>query len=234
MAKKKEVVVDTVVATEEKTTKTMTVYEALSERKILKDRIGKVARGDVDCTFIYNPKTKSVYGGGRVEKSELETLSISRVDKIDGLINRYSLLSELIDHSNAITPITIAGKSYSSKSAAMAAYAVIESEINIYEVMKNRIALNVRTISDNDFKLLSDDKIADYISKLNLSAETSADTIAELRKNYIEQNSLELIDPKNMRTKIDEILQELREFKDRFNTEINKSNLQTFIEVPVD
>ena len=102
------------------------------------------------------------------------------------------------------------------------------------EVIKAKIALNVRTISDNDMRQLSEDRIADYISKLNLSPETSSETIAELRKNYIEQNSLELIDPKNMRTKVDEIIQELNEFNERFNTEINKSNLQTFIEVPVD
>lgn len=234
MAGKKKVATDTEVVAETKEVKTMTVYEALSERKILKDRIGKLVRGDLECTFIYNPKTKSVHGGGRFEKTDLENLSISRVDKIDGLIKRYSLLSELIDHSNAITPITIAGKIYSSKSAAMAAYGVIESEINVYEVIKAKIALNVRTISDNDMRQLSEDRIADYISKLNLSPETSSETIAELRKNYIEQNSLELIDPKNMRTKVDEIIQELNEFKERFNTEINKSNLQTFIEVPVD
>lgn len=222
------------IVNEEKLTKSITVYEALSERKILKDRIGKLVNGNLECTFVYDPKTNGIHRGAKIDRDELDKVSISRIDKVAGLIERYSLLSELIDHSNATTPITIGNKQYKSKSAAMAVYGVIDHEIAIYEGIKARITANVRIVSDNSLKMLSEDKIAEYIGKLNLPIESTSDTYTNIRETYIKQNTLELVDPKNMRVKVDEILEELMEFRDRFNTEINKSNLQTFIEVPLD
>ena len=227
----KEPVKAVVEEAKEATTKTISVFDALSERKILRDRIGKVSTATFNVTAIYDPKTEGVYRGEKASKEKLEEICKGRVQSLEALLTRYEIYSSVIDESNAKTPITIAGKTYTSKASAMAVYGVIDQKIKIYESLKTSITSAISTIAAVNAKNLSEDSIADYISRLGVELTTEA--VEELTNQYKKRNTLELIDPCNMSGTIEDILEELYEFKDRFNTEMNKSNLETFVEIPL-
>lgn len=211
----------------------MTVYEALQEVKLLDSKINKMHDRIAPVVFCPAVKEKDVTADGD-NKETVKENATAWMDKYTSYVNRLNLLRMLIYESNLKTTITVAGKEYSSLAAAITRYNNIGRESDFWEslYMAYRKAKN-RVQMENDKRL-----DPEYIKKaINpTGTEYTVENLALLEESYRKSVEQEVYDPLELmkNDKLLKKLDEVKEFKERFHIELNKVNMTTIIEVPID
>jgi hypothetical protein len=207
----------------------MTVHEGLAELKTLDKRIADKRSKDL---YIYSNKHMNAKIDGMTVEEFSKGLK-ANMQSIEDLIARRAAIKRAITLSNAETNITLTdvdGKSVTMSVAEAIEYKAVgiqylEELLNTISSQYTRIVRDMRARNDN----LSNDAdrmiAATYGSKDN----TSADVIASERERYIANNTIDLIDPNKIETKMEQLRNKIDFFKTRVDAALSTSNAITVI-----
>ena len=213
--------------------KTMTVFEALQEVKLLKQKISKVRNEMLPLFFVPAVKGKDVDIEGH-DKERIKASVQAWWDKYQSYENRLNLLSGLIYESNLKTPMEVAGRKYTSIAAAITRYKTIDSEIKLYsDLLKEYKRVAASVINANN-RNLGQENILRAVNPTDIQYEP--EQLESLKSSYIAATEQEVYDPLGLaeNDRLVNLVDETAEFRERFHTELNKLNLTTVLEVPVD
>lgn len=213
--------------------KPMTVYEALQEVKLLESKIDTMVHNMVPNMFLPAVITSDKVDNGD-KKEDIKAVAKVWYDKYCSYTNRLNLLRSLIYESNIKTTMTVGSIRYSSVAAAITRYKNIQKEIDFWVSLQKDYLKKQGEVTRANQKNLDPVAIAKNINPNGL--EYSPEQLEQLSKSYKESverevyDALELTKNNFLSEKVDEIV----EFREKFHTELNKLNLQTIIEVPID
>ena len=208
-------------------TETMTVHKALAELKTLTARIEKEIES-INFAAV-NKHSSDKIGGKPI--SEYVNKTRDTYKSINTLINRRNAIKRAVTMSNAVTEVEIAGIKYRVAEAIdMKAMGMnfqrsllnrIESQYNACKYKAEQENSRLETRAD------------EYIMGLfgNTEGKTMPDNVKDVRKTFVEQQTMDLIDP----IKAEDEIKKLRDMIDAFTTEVDAalsvSNAITKIEV---
>lgn len=224
--------------------KTITIYQAMVDLKLMKKQLDNMIselnnvlgsstnpfnRKDNIMTIPFVAiKTKAGTELGGVDIEEYKSGLQSNFDKYDSLISNIEAYSAAIAQSNAVTKVTIAGKEYTvaeaikkkelstarskfltliKKQVSFASYAVINKNA---EIEKNWLD-TLKTISKDG------------------TLELAEEFIEKQKQDFYDKNTYELVDPMNLMSKIDSLINEHDMFLNEVDTVLTTSNVQTVI-----
>lgn len=210
------------------TTETMTIHEALSELKVLGDRIEKEI-GNTE--FVETNKHSNTKIDGK-SISDYSNGVKSQHQKITDLIKRRIALKRAVTLSNATTKVTINNTEMTVAEAIEYKNTGISYQAYLMHKLSNdyqEAILNIK--SKNGDRL--EDKANDYIQKLYGNRDGSVDnaTIENAKKAFIESNTLDMIDPINAEKVIEQLKDEIDNFTCKVDSALSVSNATTTIEI---
>lgn len=211
-------------------TETMNIHKALSEVKILNDRITDKIAETKFC--ISNKVSNKTIDGKSIE--EWKNNVKAAWDSVNTLILRRAAIKRAISKSNAATMVTIDGKEYSvAEAIEMKQYGIMYHEELLRHLIRNFGEANAMVERINAD---ADDKATEYAKGCtnNKDGSTSADVLREIeniRKNYFDNHKAELIDPLDSAKKIEEIKTFIDKFKAEVDSVLSVSNATTEITI---
>ena len=209
-------------------TETMTIHEALSELKMLDKRIrSKITR----ATFCTTNKHSNSKISGKSIKDYSEGIK-AEYESINALIKRRAAIRNALSISNAKTMVTIGGRDYTvAEAIEMKASGVENMEIMLHAMSNQFSYCSAEITRENGEKLRA--AADNYVNGLFGSKDKSAsiEDIESTRKTYIENHTLDLIDPLDIKKAIDNLEAEVEKFKAEVDSKISISNATTKIEI---
>lgn len=210
------------------TVEKMTIHKALAELKIIGNRIEQSIDNGVFC--VANKHSNEKINGLKIENVKKDM--IGSYDKASDLIKRRNAIKRAVVLSNAKTIVTIADKEYTVAEAIEMKNHGIEYEDLFLDELRGQYGRAKNTIEKENGQSLSDraDKfVVDmYGSK---EGKTSAVDFEKARKDFITSNSYDLIDPINIKEKIDALEEYISNFKTEIDAALSVSNAITEITV---
>lgn len=214
----------------------MLVTQALDERDLLvkkiQDKIAKASFADV------KKHNEEKVLERRVSEEDFRKEAESAYQQIMDLIERYGRIDAAIVASNAATMIhtsfgdyTVAGAiSLRGRMRGCGAYEdEADFEQSLYQKMKNELDKCLLTIENKNRQLeLTAESMR--LSILGKDAKTKDDKPLEVVNAYVKENTAELVDPLEVRKKIEEIHENREKLLAELDTQIKVSNATTFVE----
>ena len=210
------------------TTEKMTIHEALSELKVIGKRIDKEMNGMVFVTANKHSNTK--IGGKTIE--EFSDNIKSKYQKITDLIKRREAIKRAVTQSNAITVVNISGQEMTVAEAIeykKAGVAFKENLLGCLSLQYNRTTDIINRTNGDNLEAKADD----YVIKMygNKDSGIANEVIETAKKNYIDNNSLDMIDPLDVSKIIAELNDEIDKFTTKVDSALSVSNATTMIEI---
>lgn len=205
----------------------MNVHKALSELKVLDDRINSKIQSTIFCMSNRHSNTK--LNGKPIE--EFKNDIKADYDSIINLIKRRDVIKKAVVLSNAVTKVIINDKEYTVAEAIEMNNHGMDFKKNLYSRMSRYLESTISTCNMENNQL--EDKATKYIEGMfgQKESKTSGDEIEKARKTFMEQNSYEAIDPINCKEVIDKLAQEIDGFKSEVDSVLSVSNALTEIEI---
>lgn len=217
--------------------KTMLVTQALDQRDLLVKKIcDKIRKASFTETKKHNEEKVMER---RVTQKEFEKEARSSYQQIIDLIHWYDKVDQAILRSNAETIIET---SYGTMSIANAL--ALRSRLNCsnaYDsdsnfegnlMMKLQEELNEKIrVMEQKNKGLQNTAETMRLSILGKDTKTKDETPLKVVDVYVQENTTELIDPLNVRKKIDELNKRRETILNELDTKIKVSNATTFVEI---
>lgn len=209
------------------TTEIMTIHSALSNLKILDNRISSIIDEGKYCL---TAKTVAEKING-VERDKCEKQIISNYDKVRDLINRRTAIKKGIVLSNAVTKVQINGVEYTVAEAIEMKNHGIDFDVQLFNRMKFQYAQALVLIEKENKSL--ENKADDYVTGMlgGKESKTSSDAFIKVRGQYIEANTLELVNPIDIKEKIDSLQEKIDKFISEVDSILSVSNALTTIEI---
>jgi len=205
--------------------KKLSIHRALTELKMLNHRI-EAATNEVS-TVLANRKSNSKING--VEIQEYEKQMQSSYDKVVGLIGYRNLIKSLVVESNARTKVTV-GKEEMTVAEAIERKQSIQFEKKLLDVMQQQYRSAINTIAKENDALPA--KLETYlINILGNKDKQSPEEVKLHTETFMKRNEYELIDPMNVKNKIEALNSRIEEFESEVDAVLSESNATTFIEV---
>ena len=214
----------------------MLVTQALDERDLLvkkiQDKIAKASFADV------KKHNEEKVLERRVSEEDFRREAESAYQQIMDLIERYGRIDAAIVASNAATMIHTSFGDYTVAGAIslrgrMRGYGAYEDEAEfeqcLYQKMKNELDKCLLTIENKNRQLESTAESM-RLSILGKDAKAKDDKPLEVVNAYVKENTAELVDPLDVRKKIDEIHENREKLLTELDTQIKVSNATTFVE----
>ena len=215
----------------------MLVTQALDQRDLLVKKIcDKIRKASFTETKKHNEEKVMER---RVTQKEFEKEARSSYQQIIDLIHWYDKVDQAILHSNAETIIET---SYGTMSIANAL--ALRSRLNCsnaYDsdsnfegnlMMKLQEELNEKIrVMEQKNKGLQNTAETMRLSILGKDTKTKDETPLKVVDVYVQENTTELIDPLNVRKKIDELNERRETILNELDTKIKVSNATTFVEI---
>lgn len=210
------------------TRETMTVHKALSELKLLDDRINKVVTTSIFCA----PNKHSNEKIGGVPIAEAKKGMQGSYDKAMDLINRRKALKKAVVLSNAQTMVTIGGTEYTVAEAIEFKNHGIEFETNLSAIMDAQYRKAQAEINKQNGKDL-ESRADQYVTAIygQKEGKTNTDDIEKLRKEFLDANSYEMVDPLDIPKKVEEMSSRAAEFMAEVDSALSVSNALTQITI---
>lgn len=217
--------------------KKMLVTQALDQRDLLVKKIcDKIRKASFTETKKHNEEKVMER---RVTQKEFEKEARSSYQQIIDLIHWYDKVDQAILRSNAETIIET---SYGTMSIANAL--ALRSRLNCsnaYDsdsnfegnlMMKLQEELNEKIrVMEQKNKGLQNTAETMRLSILGKDTKTKDETPLKVVDVYVQENTAELIDPLNVRKKIDELNERRETILNELDTKIKVSNATTFVEI---
>lgn len=210
------------------TQKTMTVHEALSELKMLDKRIrSKINRATFCCTN----KHSNAKINGKLVKDFIDEIR-SEYESITDLIAYRAAIRNALSISNAKTRVNIAGREYTVAEAIEMKSTGIENKEILLRMITNQFVTSANEVLRANNEQLR--KAADeYVNGMfgGKDKNTPIEDIEQMRKSYIENHTLDLIDPLDLKQVVEKLEAEIEAFKAEVDSKISISNALTMITV---
>lgn len=210
------------------TQETMTVHKALAELKLLDGRINKTITEGTYC--IENKHSNDKING--VSIKGFEKVIQGSYDKARDLINRRKAIKRAVTLSNAQTKVTISGTEYTVAEAIEMKNHGILFEKNLVHTMLTQYNNAIIAIKENNGKEL-ENRADSYVTALygNKEGKSNSAEIEKTRKEFIINNSYELIDPINVLDEISLLEGYINDFMAEVDSALSVSNALTEITI---
>lgn len=210
------------------TTETMTIHRALAELKVLENRINKVIYDAKFCAAV-KQSMKKVNG---VSLEDFKVASQSSLDMVRDLIARQEAIKKAISVSNAKTVVVIAGKEYSVAEAIYMNQHGIDFKSALYVKLSDQYSAAIRSIETSNAQLSdrADRYVANGISASE-KANMDANTIKDMREDYIDRETMILVDGISIKQTMDNLAAEIDKFKAEVDAVLSTSNATTEITI---
>lgn len=212
--------------------KQITVTKALSDVKVLTDRIEKET-GNLSVLGI-KLKSKNVLKDKNVSVEDFAQEVKSKYQSVLDLITSLFFIKSAIILSNAKTKVIIAGKEY-TVAEAIDKKNRIELETYLLSCISNEYASKTKKVIDFNNKLEAqiDKEREIMLSGDNAKNKDIVATAEELAKAKRENNSVELVDSLNVEKLITELSNDIELFRAEVDQQLSISNATTLIEVEI-
>lgn len=212
--------------------KQITVTKALSDVKVLTDRIEKET-GNLSVLGI-KLKSKNVLKDKNVSVEDFAQEVKSKYQSVLDLIKNRDVIKSAIILSNAKTKVIIAGKEY-TVAEAIDKKNRIELETDLLSCISNEYANKTKKVIDFNNKLEAqiDKEREIMLSGDNAKNKDIVATAEELAKAKRENNSVELVDSLNVEKLITELSNDIELFRAEVDQQLSISNATTLIEVEI-
>ena len=206
----------------------MTVHKALAELKVIGDRITNAINNGIFVKA--NKHSNEKINGVSVE--EFRKQIQGSYDKVSDLIKRRNTIKRAVVLSNANTKVTVAGVEYTVAEAIEMKNTGTQYKRDFNNVLSKQYAEVIRITEKENGETLQQ-KAENYVVGLYGSKEgkTSTEEIENTRKQFIANNTFELIDPIKVREKIDALEKEISEFESEVDAALSVSNAVTELTV---
>ena len=210
------------------TTETMTIHKGLAELKILDGRIKKEIKSGSYCAA--NKHSNEKINGISVE--DFNKAVQSTYDKVTDLINRRKAIKKAIVLSNAKTTVKIADAEYTVAEAIEMKNHGIEFEKLLLGTMDISYANAKLTVEKQNGKEL-EERADQYVTAIygQKDGKTNSADIEKVRKDFLEANSYEIIDPINISEKSEELRNKIDSFMAEVDSALSVSNALTEITI---
>lgn len=197
----------------------ISITQALAELKLLRKRIEHNLLGTEFMTI----KTKrSTFDSEKF----VATAKASYQSYMD-LLERYNRLKSAIVRSNAVTVVTVGGRSY-TVAEAVERKRSIDMYKNLLMTMERQYC-QVQAAHTSHIRE-QEERVERLIGmELSKEAKTNVDVVKQLRETFLADNSAEIIDPLNMEAKISALRKEIDEFETTVDWVLSESNGKTLI-----
>ena len=210
------------------TTESMTIHQALVELKTLDKRILEAIRegGFVTANKHSNAKINGISVKEYCDDAE------SRYQKITDLMKRREAIKCAVVISNAVTTVEVGGKTYTVAEA-------IEMKNHGLESKKTLLAQ--LTYDYNNAKRVADRANGDELESRaeahvknilgNTDMKGASEEAQRVRAEFIKAQTVELVDPLDVREKIEELNDEIMKFLTNVDAALSVSNALTTITI---
>jgi len=207
---------------------TMTIHKALTELKILADRVPTAIRSGIYCT--YNKHCNSKISGISVDDYKNAVIRGS-YDKANDLLKRYYAIKKAVTLSNAKTIVNINGVEYTVAEAIWMMQSGMEYKETLLSELKDQYNKSIVAINKENKDL--NKNAENYVTGLfgSKEAKVANAEIETAKSKYIENNTVELIDPISIRKQIEILENEIAAFKSEVDSALSVSNATTVITV---
>lgn len=209
---------------------TMTVHQALAELKVIDDRIMKAVSSGV--YVVSNKHSNDKINGVTVSKYK-ENMKAA-YQKASDLIVRRNAIKRAVVLSNATTKVTVGGEEFTVAEAIEMKNHGMEFKRIFMETMNIQFSRAKNEIYKNSGEML-EEKAEKYILAFiqaqpkDSKMTANDDTVKALRKDYIERNTYDLIDPLNIEERIATMQDEIDKFNVEIDAALSVSNATTTI-----
>lgn len=210
------------------TVETMTIHKALAELKILDGRIKKEIQNGLYCAA--NKHSNEKINGIPID--DFEKSVRGTYDKVTDLINRRKAIKKAVVLSNAKTTVKIVDVEYTVAEAIEMKNHGIEFEallINTMDIQYQQAQAEVNRQNGNNLEERADQYVtAIYGQK---EGKTATADIEKVRKDFLESNSYEIIDPINVPEKLETLRKKIDDFMAEVDSALSVSNALTEITI---
>ncbi len=207
---------------------TMTVHKALSELKILADRINKEIN---NLTFLtVNKHSNAKIAGQSIEKYVKQVQDDYK--SVMTLINRRNAIKRAVTNSNAITKVRIGDGEYTVAEAIDMKANGINYPYSILNRMETQWrSCNAMADRENGEKL--DRRADEYIKSLyeNADMKNMSSEIQKVRENFVESQTMDIVDPIDVQKAMLNLKNQIDAFMSEVDSALSVSNALTTIEV---
>ena len=213
------------------TTEKMTVHKALAELKVIDDRINKAISEGV--YVIANKHSNEKIQGMTIEQFK-EKMKASH-QKVTDLINRRNALKRAVVLSNATTKIKIGNDEYTVAEAIEMKNHGMEFKTNYMRMIASQNLSAQTDINRNSGEAI-EKRAEQYVLSViqaqpkDAKMAIDSDAMQALRKDYIKNNTYDLIDPLKVNDIIEKMADEINEFNTEIDAALSVSNALTVIE----
>lgn len=214
------------------TKETLTIHRALTELKIIDDRINKAINSGV--YVIANKHSNEKIAGKTI--NDFKDYMRSCHNKVIDLINRRNAIKRAVVLSNAVTKVKIGNDEYTvAEAIEMKNHGMKFKEYYMRTIATHNSAAQneINRNSGEAIEKRAEKYILDVIAAQPKDAKMSVDSEAmkALRKTYIENNTYDLIDPLNVTKLIEDMSNEIDEFNITIDSALSVSNAITVIDI---
>ena len=210
------------------TTETMTIHKGLAELKILDGRIKKEIQNGSYCAA--NKHSNEKING--IPIADFKKAAQGTYDKVTDLINRRKAIKKAVVLSNAKTTVKIADVEYTVAEAIEMKNHGIGFEtmlINIMDMQYKQAQAEVNR--QNRYNL--EERADQYVTAIygQKDSKTATADIEKVRKDFLESNSYEIIDPINVPEKLEILRNKIDDFMAEVDSALSVSNALTEITI---
>lgn len=210
------------------TTETMTIHKALAELKILDARIAKEIQIGSYCAA--NKHSNEKING--IPISDFEKAVQGTYDKVTDLLKRQEAIKRAVTLSNAKTVVNVSGKDYTVAEAIWMKNHGIEFKsllINTMDRQYKQAQAEVNRQNGNNLEERADQYVTAIYGQKD--GKTATADIEKVRKDFLESNSYEIIDPINVPEKVETLRQKIDAFMAEVDSALSVSNALTEITI---
>ncbi|MGE7912067.1 hypothetical protein [Lysinibacillus xylanilyticus] len=205
--------------------KKLSIHRALTELKMLNNRI-EAATNEVSLVLA-NRKSNGKING--VEIQEYEKQMQASYDKVVSLVDYRNRIKAQVVESNAKTKV-IVGKEEMTVAEAIERKQSIQYEKELLEVMQQQYRSAINTVAKENDALPA--KLETYlVNILGNKDKQSPEEVKLHTETFMKRNEYELIDPMNVKKKIETLSNRIEEFESEVDAVLSESNATIFIEV---
>lgn len=209
----------------------ITITRALSELKTLKKRFEKEIRRIHPIAVKRGGKLRGTYVSFKPE--DFKNQAEAEIQSIEALRERILAIKTEIDKSNMITEIEIGGNKYTIVEA-LVQKSFIEQDKFYLNVLRNAYENAMREYNaaemENQQKI--EKQLEEWIKANGGTQKPSKEQEEEIKNSVETLYNVSLIDPSDLRTKIEKLEKFIEDFEGNVDYALSESNSSTYIEIP--
>lgn len=208
------------------TSEKMTVHKALSELKIIDNRIERAINEGTYCVA-NKVSNKMIHG---ISIQDYRNSIQGDFDKPVDLIKRRNAIKRAVVLSNAQTKVKVGEVEYTVAEAIEMNNSGLVLKETLHIELKRQLGYAKGLIANENGKSL-EERAEKYVQGIYTDTDKKSSEIEKLRKDFIESNTYELVDPIGIVGEIEKLEKEISDFKVEVDAALSVSNAITEIEI---